>query len=54
MLNNKRKYLYTLIYFSKFCFSRKNVYFFNKNLFSSYLNILTFIMIDNLIPDLKK
>ena len=43
MINNKRKCLYTLIYFSKVLFFKKKlVYFLNNNLFSYYLNILTF------------
>ena len=43
MINNKRKCLYTLIYFSKVLFfKKKSVYFRNINLFNRYLNILAF------------
>ena len=43
MINNKRKCLYTLIYFSKVLFSRRNEYIFEIIIYSlDYLNILTF------------
>ena len=48
MLNNKRKCLYTLIYFSKCCFSRRN-----ECIFEIRISII-FKIIDNLISNPMK
>ena len=48
MLNNRRKYLYTLTYFSKFCFSSRSECIFEMKINSLVMEIFgLFIMIDN-------